>query len=534
MPDPLELPSRPTVRPVAWIALAVSTLAVLLVHLEIAVRRTGVALFSFDSAEYALAGRTLATTGRLATPFAHPAILASIPGPPFPLLVGHPLVPVLDALVFAIGGARPALTLIPAGAAFIAVVVLTAVLARRVSASPWVPWTAAAAVALSPWVLRYAIEGLSELPFVALFMAALILLLDLRERPRPLLLGMALGLAHLARPVVVPLLPVWLSAAWFAVPAGTRRGAMARLLLGFAPFAALLALYKWVAIGSPFADVGGTLLLARLTPELTTARLNRMFPGLDPAAVLAAHPGALTHKAIANAPALLWAVLTRAGRLVTVLFVLRMVLPPGRGERREWQLRLVVLGCGALLSALALLTVPDPRMLLCLLPAFIVMGFDEADRLARVRPGAQRLAPALGVLLVLVSSAVPTLGVWREDWRSAAPEAGRYRESEWRGLGEGVAPLLPGQGAVASDAAPWIAWFSGRNATLIPADTTMLARLGRRLPLAAIVITDEWLIHQPGEEVWRGWFEGRVHDSRWRPAGRVTAGRLSAVVFVPR
>ena len=147
MPDPLELPSRPTVRPVAWIALAVSTLAVLLVHLEIAVRRTGVALFSFDSAEYALAGRTLATTGRLATPFAHPAILASIPGPPFPLLVGHPLVPVLDALVFAIGGARPALTLIPAGAAFIAVVVLTAVLARRVSASPWVPWTAAAAMA---------------------------------------------------------------------------------------------------------------------------------------------------------------------------------------------------------------------------------------------------------------------------------------------------------------------------------------------------------------------------------------------------
>lgn len=534
MPDPLEIPSRPTIRPVAWLVLAASALAVLLVHLEIAVRRTGVALFSFDSAEYALAGRTLATTGRLATPFAHPSILASIPGPPFPLLVGHPLVAVLDAIVFAIGGAHPALTLIPAGAAFIAVVLLTAALARRVSASPWVPWTAAAGVALSPWMLRYAIEGLSELPFVALFMAALILLLDLPARPRPLLLGAMLGLAHLARPVVVPLLPVWLIAAFVAVPAAARRTTLARMLLGFAPFAALLALYKWATIGSPLADVGGTLLLARLAPELTTARLNRMFPGLDPAAVLAAHPGALAHKAMANAPALLWAVLTRAGRLVAVLFVLRMALPPGRGERSEWLLRLVVLGCGALLGALALLTVPDPRMLLCLLPAFIVLGFDEADRLARLRAGAQRLALALGVLLVLVSSAAPTLSAWRTDLRAAAPEAGRYRESEWRGLGEGVAPLLPRQGAVASDAAPWIAWFTGRDATLIPADTTMLGPLGRRLPLGAIVITDEWLIRQPGEEVWLGWFEGRVSNSRWRPAGRVVAGHLSAVVFVPR
>ena len=534
MPDPLELPSRPTIPPGAWVALAVSALAVLLVHLEIAVRRTGVALFSFDSAEYALAGRALATTGRLATPFAHPSILTSIPGPPFPLLVGHPLVAVLDAMVFAIGGARPALTLIPAGAACIAVVLLTAALARRVTASPWVPWTAAAAVALSPWILRFATEGLSELPFVALFMAALLLLLDLPVRPRPLLLGAVLGLAHLTRPVVVPVLPVWLIAAWVAVPAAARRATLARLLLGFVPFAALLTLYKWLAIGRPWADVGGTLLLARLTPQLTTARLNRMFPGLDPAAVLAAHPGALAHKAIANAPALLWAVLARAGRLVAGLFALRMVLPPGRGERREWLLRLIVLGCGALLAALALLTVPDARMVLCLLPAFIVLGFDQADRLARVRPGAARLAPALGVLLVLVSSAAPTLGAWRADWRTAAPEAGRYRESDWRLLGEGVAPLLPPRGAVASDAAPWIAWFTGRDATLIPADTTMLGPLGRRLPLGAIVITDEWLIRQPGEEVWRGWFEGRVDDPRWRRAGRVVAGRLSAVVFVPR
>ena len=37
----------------------------------------------------------------------HPAALGSAPGPPFPLLVGHPLVPALDALAFALAGPDP-------------------------------------------------------------------------------------------------------------------------------------------------------------------------------------------------------------------------------------------------------------------------------------------------------------------------------------------------------------------------------------------------------------------------------------------
>src|SRR5213078_4146685 len=99
--------------------LAAFAIAVLVIHLDLIVRRTGAALMSFDSAEYALAGRALARTARLTTPFAYPAQLPGIPGPPFPLVAGHPLVPLLDAVMFAIGGARPMLTLVPPAFAYL-------------------------------------------------------------------------------------------------------------------------------------------------------------------------------------------------------------------------------------------------------------------------------------------------------------------------------------------------------------------------------------------------------------------------------
>ncbi|HEY6866263.1 MAG TPA: hypothetical protein VI792_03335 [Candidatus Eisenbacteria bacterium] len=514
-----------------WAAIAAGALAVLLVHLEIVVRRTGVARFTFDSAEYALAGRMLAHTGRLATPFAHPSVLASIPGPPFPLIVGHPLVPVLDALVFALGGARPALTLVPTAIAYLAAAVLTAALARRVSASRAVPWIAAGAFALSPIVLRFATEGLSELPFTALFAGALVLLWDLPERPRPFVLGLVLGLGHLARPVVVPLLPAWIAATWALSPPGRRGSAVGRLLAGFLPCAAALALYKWVAIGNPFADVAGYLLLARTAPGLTIARLNRTFPAPTPWGALAAHPAALLDKMVAHAPSLLYAAFTRTGRVIGALVLFRLVLP---GAGRERVFRLTVLACALLLAALALATVPDPRMVLPLVPAFLALGLDEADRLARARGLGNAGALALGLALALGSSALPALATWRDAWREHAPAEGRFRESEWRDLGAALDRVLPREGLVASDAAPWIAWYAGRNATLVPLEPAMLTPMDRRSRIGAVALTNEWLIDQPGEEVWRAWFEGTARDPGWVRADSVSAGRLAAVVFVPR
>src|SRR5207249_8631248 len=135
--------------------------------------------YSFDSAEYALAGRAWLETGHLATPFVHPAALGISLGPPYPLLVGHPLVPALDALAFAMFGTDPNATLAPAVLAFVLCVLVTTRLALALSGSRVAALGAGAAFALSPWVLRFASEGLSEMPFAALLTAAFLLLWQL-------------------------------------------------------------------------------------------------------------------------------------------------------------------------------------------------------------------------------------------------------------------------------------------------------------------------------------------------------------------
>ena len=74
--------------PLAWAGIAFGSLALAATHVRISVLVPDAARFSFDSAEYALAGRAWLETGRLVTPFVHPAALGISPGPPYPLLVG--------------------------------------------------------------------------------------------------------------------------------------------------------------------------------------------------------------------------------------------------------------------------------------------------------------------------------------------------------------------------------------------------------------------------------------------------------------
>ena len=285
-----------------WMGLAglgLLAAVVLLVHLDLTVRRPDRTLLTYDSAEYALAGRHLARTGTLATWFVHPDELAFARRPPFPLIVGHPLVPILNAAVFAMGGPNPALTLVPAGLAYLLLVLCSALLARRLTGSAGFGLAGGAAVALSPRVLYFASEGLSEMPFVAIWMAALALLADFSRAPRPLALGVVLGLAHLARPVMVPLLAPWLLGIAVAAGSGTRMRTLARTLVGFLACALPLALYKLMAAGDPLADVARFNLLTHLAPEFTPERVHRMIAPPSPTAYLAAHPDAVLAKIVA-------------------------------------------------------------------------------------------------------------------------------------------------------------------------------------------------------------------------------------------
>src|SRR5262245_5376827 len=353
----MPAPVPPRLSKLAWCALALAAEVVVLVHRHVTVTGPDAERFTFDSAEYALAGRAWLETGRLVTPFVHPAALGNSPGPPYPLLVGHPLVPALDAVAFAIAGPSETATLLPPMLAFVACVLLVGRLALGLSGSRAAAFGAAAAFALSPWTLHFACEGRTEMPFAALFTGALLLLWDLPRAPRPLVFGIVLGLAHLARPVVVPLLPAFALGLLLLSPQGSRPRFLLRALAGFLPLASLTVIYKWAATGSPFAEIGSYLLLTGMTPELAVSRLNRMTPPPDAWEWLRAHPGALTEKLARNLRSILYGAWTHAGRWTGSLAALAVGLGLVVGDRRSRAFTWTVATLAALLTLLASATV---------------------------------------------------------------------------------------------------------------------------------------------------------------------------------
>ncbi len=512
---------------VAVLALALVTLAI---HLTLTVRRSDRALFSFDSAEYAVAGRHLADTGRLATPYSYPGLLAAAGHPPFALVAGHPLVPVLDAALFRLAGPRPALTLIPAALAFVLTVLFAAWLGRGLSGSRAVGLATGAAVALAPAMLHHGSEGLSEMPFTAALVAGFLLLAQLPDRPRPLLLGICLGLAQLTRPVMMPLLPAWLAGAWLLAPPNRRLRTLGLLLLGVVPAGVLLALYKWVATGSPSTDAGGTLLLANLTPALSFGHVVRSVSLPAPVPFVLAHPGLMLHKALREAPGLALAAVNGGGRIVGLLLLVHLVAP---APRRERVLNGVVAAMLALLVVMVAVTVPRPAYFFPLLPVVFAFALVEAWRLARTRGFGAPAAIAGVAAIVLLSSAVPTARAWRDAARGGPPDRGVFTESELVAFGDTLRARLPHGATIASDMAPWWCWYAGVTATLLPASPAELPVLNERLPLDALVITNEWMIDQPGDEPWHALWQGTASAPGWRDAGSLSAGRIRARLLVP-
>lgn len=520
----------PRIPPLAWALLALGALLLALLHVRTVVVGPDAARFSFDSAEYALAGRAWLETGRLSTPFVHPAALGSSPGPPYPLVVGHPLVPALNALAFALAGKDPLVTLVPAMLAYVATVLLVARLALALTGSRAGALGAAAAFAVTPWALRFASEGLSEMPFTAFLTAAFLLLWRTPQHPRPALLGAILGLCHLTRPVTVPLLPAFVVGLWLLTPAPLRVRHLVRAGAAFLPLAALTAIYKWAATGTPFADVGGYLLLGGASPEFVTARLNRMTPPPEALEWIRAHPGEWFAKLARNLRSLGYGAWWLGGKWPGALATLACLVAIVRGEPRARAFALTFAGSAALLTLLACATVADPRMLFPLLPVAIGLSFAVLTRVAEAIGRGRR------VLVAAASAGAVLLGVLplAREWKNAGSLAGRseFREREWRGLAESAGGLLPrGDGLVASDAAPWIAWWTRKPVTLVPLEPAALRDGPERLRPAAVVLTNEWLISRPGEAAWKRIFDERRPPPGFRLAGHVRSGRLEAVVF---
>jgi hypothetical protein len=184
-----------------------------------------------------------------------------------------------------------------------------------------------------------------------------------------------------------------------------------------------------------------------------------------------------------------------------------------------------------LLTALASATVADPRMLFPLLPTGIALGFAGLTRAVEAAGRGRRGLVAIASLAVVLLPLVPLAREWRQALAGGLAGRSAFRESEWRGVGLAVEPLLPPGALVASDAAPWIAWFTHRPVTLVPIEPDALVRGPERLRPAAVVLTNEWLIERPGEEAWKELFTRRVAPPGFTFAGHVRSGRLEAVVF---
>ena len=518
--------NRPS--PFRWLVPALAALATGLMQAWRVMVLPDAARFNFDAAEYALAGRAWLETGRLVTPFVHPATVGGSPGPPWPLLAGHPLVPALDALAFAVFGVHPDATLVPALLAFVLATVAVAQLTWGFTRSQAVAIAAGLVFACTPWALGFATIGLSEMPFAALLALAFALLWTMPQRPRPFALGLVLGLAHLTRPVLVPMLPALLLGVVLLAPPSRRLATLFRTLLVFVPLASLTLLYKVLASHGAAHEPSGYLLLNGAAPEFVVSRLNRMLTPPDAMTWLASHPDLFVAKVLRNLRSLLYGLWTQSGRwpfplaLVALVYALRSATPHVRA------FGFTVLGSALLLLGLDAATVADPRLLFPLLPLLIALALAALTRLAEVLGGGRRLVVAIVVALAVLVTLRPTVSAWRN------PDTRGLRERDWRSIGLAVRGMLPEHAVIASDAAPWLAWSTGRPATLVPLTPADLATMPANLAPDALVITDEWLVHRPGEEAWRALLESGTPPEGWILTGRARTDRLRVAVFLRR
>jgi len=483
--------------------------------------------FSYDSALYALAGRELAETGHLTTPYAYVGTLLPGAEPPFPQIAGHPLLPLLEAPLFALFGPRPWLSLVWPLLAFLCTVVFATSLTWRAGGRLHHAVLAGIALAAMPSMLANATDGLSEMPFTAAWTAALLLLAGYRWKPSSGTLGTLLGIAHLARPVVAPTLPVWVAVVAWGSPPGTRARHVLRLLGGFLPFAAVLFAYKWLTTGSPFTEVGQLMLLTGLSPDFGAHDVARLLHPPSAGAWIAQHPDLFARKLSTNLLDLLPQALSLGGWLPGLGFAW-FVLGRGPGERTA--LRIVVATTFAALVLLAACTLPRAHYLFPMLPAMVALGtVGLANLLARLRLRPRTVTAVLAVVLAW-SSLRPLALEWT---RRAGPAPGRFTESALRRSGREIARAFGPGTLVTSDLAPWVSWYAGLPTVNLPRRIEDLDELRGDHGLAGVVLTNEWLVHRPEDAEWGRAFEGVGELPGWRSAGRVREGAFEAALWRP-
>jgi hypothetical protein len=507
-------------------------------------------VLNYDSAQYALAARELATHGRFATTFALPLELTRHAAPPWPLAVVQPGLVLAEAALFRmapkeiwLGGttlvqfSRPDqcewLALVLPFCCFILIGLLLAVVASRLLRrhAPRLPegrrlvaaLTVGLAFYLDPEAQHFAAGGFTELPFTLGLLLALAALALGQAPRRPLLFGLLLGVTGTLRANMLWLAPILALGAMLLAPRGRRLRALALVLLGYALPLAPWWLYKWREFGSPAWDLtrfvvwdgvqGRTWFSLYHLPELPV-----LPAGMEAARLLAI-------KIATNLPRLLLDVFTgpRAlwlGAIVVWLMVVcarRDLRGPGSPDDAPvaggFDLRPPAVAALAVLAAFAFgvlaaaVSIPWLRFVF---PARILLEATGLMTLWALLSSVAELAsrPLLRRALIIAA------GLLALGWGSLQTVRGNAEArvvSAERGV-PGVLSLLqiavlmnreiPADEVVMSNLGPLLAWHARRpvlHLTLSPAD---LEGCRRRLEFRHVL-----LVFRDPADAWPGWRE---------------------------
>ena len=514
-------------------------------------------VLNYDSAQYALAARELATHGRLATTFALPLELTRHAAPPWPLAVVQPGLVLAEAALFLLtpkeirlGGAtlvsltrpdqREWLALVLPFCCYILIGLLLAVVVSRLLRrhAPRLPegrrlvaaLTVGLVFYLDPEAQHFAAGGFTELPFTLGLLLALAALALGQAARRPLLFGFLLGVTGALRANMLWLAPVLALGAMLLAPRGRRRRALGLALLGYAVPLAPWWLYKWREFGSPAWDLtrfvvwdgvqGRTWFSLYHLPEMPVLPV-----GLEAARLLAA-------KAAANLPRLLLDVFTgpRAlwlGAIALWVMIARPWRSTGRLEAPDdihaSDLRPPAVAALAVLFAFALgvltaaVSIPWLRFVF---PARVLL---EAAGLVALW-AVFSLAADLGSRPLLRRALYITAGLLALGWGALQTVRGNAEArvaSAQRGVPSVLSLLrvavlmnreIPAGEVVMSNLGPALAWHAGRpvlHLALSPAD---LEGCRRRLEFRHVL-----LVFRDPASAWPEWREA-VADPAGAPA----------------
>ncbi|MEO5617014.1 MAG: hypothetical protein ABIS67_04530 [Candidatus Eisenbacteria bacterium] len=335
-------------------------------------------ILNYDTAQYAVAARELATHGRLATTFALPLELASHREPPWPLAVVQPGMVLAEALVLRLiprstdaagrlagQWARPdqqewLLLVIP----FVCFMMIATSLglATRHLMRETVPdqstvvraaagFTLGLAFLLDPEAQHFAVGPFTELPFTLGLVLAVAALALGQAALRPFLFGLLLGFAGAFRANMLWLAPLLAAGAAFAAPRERRGFVLVLVLVGFVIPLAPWWFYKWRAFGSPGWDLTRFIIWDGIAGHTWFSLYHLPSPPLLPqgAAALAAVAG----KVAGNLPQLLLATMTGPRALwVAALIAWIFVARPPRAQAAAG-ICVLAIGVVSLLAAAA-------------------------------------------------------------------------------------------------------------------------------------------------------------------------------------